>query len=308
MEGWKETYRWWWEFLKRSEDYKMLCDWSVLVLKDEQNRLSLEVFDMGDEDFVLDELPPVIDMWIDTMVEKWICQEDNENFPCPHYRFNKKDKSYNMLYGYFPVFGNIYLEAFEDFWRKFRQDQPAYFGSRKPFSDEEDVVEGWEAVAHLWNRVENIMSQGEGGEPVEIEKFKRMFINWMKIIRPSELYVRINTQHGTIKEIAKKVEIIVRKYRRTAQANAAISLEKNYRFPTRRFVNEPFQRYLSVFDLWGQADIKTIVETVYPGTNRDTTENFDSLVSMTIRDYENAKRIIANVERGKFPGNYKSAK
>ena len=263
---------------------------------------------MGDEEFVLEDLPPAIDMWIDTMVEKWICQGDNENFPCPHYRFNKKDKSYHMLYGYFPVFGNVYLESFEDFWRKLSQDPLMYFGLRKPFSDEDSVVEGWEAIGFLWNRVENIMSRSGGGEPIEIEKFKSMFVDWMKIIRPRELYIRINTQHGTIKEISKKVETIVREYRGTAQGKAAISLEKNYRLPTRKYANEPFQRYLSVFDLWGQADIKTIVEKVYSGTSRDTTENFDSLVSMTTRDYEYAKRIIANVEQGKFPGNYKTAK
>lgn len=127
-----------------------------------------------------------------------------------------------------------------------------------------------------------------GREPTLIE-FRDYFTEAME--KGGPLYLRIDAGDHDMKTLVLEFKKLVRKHRRTAM----------FLFPTTYVKVEELETYLRVYDLKEAGlTIKQIVQTVDPenkGNALDTEREFKRYI-------QKAKRIISNVERGAFPGNY----
>ena len=144
------------------------------------------------------------------------------------------------------------------------------------------------------------------------------------------LYLLIEFQHATNKEIIKEFHNILRNRRKVPAVKESWRAIKGMKMEStnkekRPLENDPqesekylyreLHRYLKVYDYRKErfkfSEITDKIQKEFPKINplEDTDENYDhylpsNLERETKRDFEKAKKIICNVERGYFPGDF----
>lgn len=266
----KENYELWWEYLKRSKGYKK---WLESDAPEEYLKWSDKCRTASRKDFPL-TIPAKI-----AAEQKWS--------------------------SIFLIWGDVHNSHFEDWWEK-RENKR---------STEEFVVDysdRWAAfdINHCFLNMKN--------KPTDItefkEEFKDDFIKRMKNSSALHLVVDCNEDIETLKkELARLVTKKKKEKKRT------LDMFRSHKLLCGQVRRENLEQYLKVYDLRNaktpELDIAKEVYTYKNGgfegkrQNKEKTgksgkgpkERGDELRNF----YKFAERIINNVERGIFPGNYR---
>lgn len=302
----KEIYRLWWEYLKRSADYKEFIEKHPEVLKNNE-LLRYYSFD-GYKHY--DEIG-----------------EDNDDDPEYREYVKERDKWQRALW-----FGNVHKDSFESWWEKFTQlpdektvaelsmhidtiVKKAYRESlkrslgaplRQTYKDllsKNDLDSDCKGFLY-WDYIRKYVELESKAihEFNDQEEFSKALREKMKQPDQPYVYLRINADTCTDDDIAGIKKIIWdKKEGFTKRCNDEIlRFHKPYFKEIGRIRYDELQRYLKIYDLrkdgmrW-----EDIFKKAYP-KKKWNEENRRSI----LMDHTKAKRIIKNVEIGNFPGKY----
>jgi len=305
-------YNLWKEYLKRSDKYKIVCEWvEDAYNKNPPDPDNTQYFEQGVVDFSLFastylslfRIKPRITL--ETYLK--ILESDGTEQPLFY-----KDSFFmwannvgfpfgnEMLMNYF-VFGNIYNE-FQGL-SLFRQVLILDFQSKA------NVYELHEIMVFLFNWALDEATTSLGRNPTFDE-----LRTWLKnLIRDDcSLHITINNPNLSKEDILNRVSDLI-DARRNETKDSGSQFDEGLRFESLRFSSNRFdcpagnlrldelQRYLKAYDLKKEGKTnKEIAEIIYP--------KFDPKIQDTkrrvMRDRKNAENIIKNVEQGVFPGKY----
>ena len=185
----------------------------------------------------------------------------------------------------------MHLVSFEIWWKKFKQ-----------LPDEESTIE--ELSPHIDEIIENANSSTQGKKSItSTNTALREYIEHPYL---PYIYLRINADTFTTNDI-KEIKRII-KSKKVDFVKRRDTGRWDFRYYTRTYFKkvgriryDELQRYLKIYDLkktgmkW-----KDIFKKTYPDMTWDEQNTRRSIHT----EYEKAKKIIKNVEKGDFPGRY----
>lgn len=229
-----------------------------------------------------DKLKVIFELWVEYLkrspkYEKY-CEQMKQKPP-----HKENDPAMGINYS---IFGDIYsrplesiLSGLED-WNTFFS--PIYdYGEL--ISDDIDLC-----VDHFMKEYNR--------EPA-IEELKTFLIS--RLSDPNKLFLRIDITGGTIEEIS---DAFVK--RLMIYPKETVSKERHKKLflsPSTRIREDELRRYLIVYDLDRQGLLmREIISQIAPDKDKSDVD----VQRAFYRDISNAEKIIENVEKGEFPGNY----
>lgn len=272
----KKIYKLWWEYLRRSDGYKAHCEKYPDAVKNTELFGIYSINSSHLREFPKDDV--IIDPDYDEFCEekkKW------------------KHASY---------FCNVHKGSFEVWWKKFAQ-----------LPDEEPTIE--ELSTHIDGMVKNAYFSTVKKSIKSMDK-DSIYWAFMKkyrkigykalheIIEQPDLpyiYLRINADAFTIDDI-KEIKRIIRRKKEDfiKRRDGSFFMHKTYFKEVGRIRYDELQRYLKIYDL-KKTGMKwpDIFKKTYPN------KEWNELNRRSIRtEYEKARKIVKNVEKGDFPGKY----
>jgi hypothetical protein len=262
----KEVLNLWWEYLKRSDIYKEYC---VIV----RNNLDKGIRFNG---------------------IKWPKKFKEE-------KGIENKLSQNMFY-YHVTFGDVYLNTFNNWWRKRKITQ----GEEIEINNYREI-EIYDFEQDVNSCIESFKSD-KGREPT-LQEFRDKFL-FNKNTFFNNLYLRINLLTSDKTEnLVKHVSKIVKEQRRDPyirELRSKINLEQfsSARVKETYFKPRELERYLEIYDLKEKEGLT--MNGVIEKMGKDSKDT--DIRSIFHQDLKRAKKIIKNVESCRFPGDYQPKK
>jgi hypothetical protein len=269
----KEIYRLWWEYLKRSHHYKTFL---------EENR---------GKDFFLEGLKAGL--------------HEPPNFTAR-------------------IFGDVWTQSFENWWERETNNpmtriKPDPEGKKPHIKDASREYSGDISFAY------NIFRLRNNREPNEDELIDAFGVSMRHLSDWGTVRIDVDL-HAPMEELVREFRGYISQKRRERKAREfAMKIRGIKGKPTKGKLKDELQRYLDVYDLTNKGlSIEQIVEKIGTPAQRESIKKkrqsakeretsdkskdhgYDSetVERMYRRDLEKAKRIIDNVGRGFFPGDY----
>jgi len=187
------------------------------------------------------------------------------------YLRKKNDATKIPFYSLYGKYGNVHEHSFDEYWKD-KKPSPIIV---KDFIDE--IGSYVDSVARIYQ------DQNAGREP-SIALLKKELIDFMQIAFEGYAYLLVAQRDYTYQEADKLKEEV-----------GKILKE---RCPKKRFVKEELKRYLDVYDMRTKEPritYREIQKKLYPKI-----EYTDNTRRARINDFNKAKNIINNIEKGKF--------
>jgi hypothetical protein len=270
----KEVYRLWWEYLKRSENYKAYCNAVREVIKIAQKR--------GEPNSKIIKKLFAEDSPYPELMEKYFAK----GLSLKKDDFTVSAKIIGMNRNW-QAFGDVFVDSFDDWWK---------VTLTMDFSIPLVVLNDPDAVKAL---------------PMFVEECKRLKEERKKFPSPKEM-IDIITQsereylfiavpmvgNMTMETISKKIADARAMWKRDDDFLYFDFLFKRFFMPVGRVRFEELKRYLQVYDLKQEGlKMKDIIAKVDPSSRGEDVHVLRAFRS----DLQKAKKIIANVESGCFP-------
>lgn len=242
----EQIYELWIEYLRRSEDYKILCEY---VNKNGFLSLGATPESLKGKEFL-----PVT------------------------YLF----------------FGDIYKQSFKETFSKIST-------WLETFSSLSSSVENYSNL--IESDVEQLISNLKRTNKREpnIYELKNVIVQFIK--NSSTLYLKVELSNTTMKNIKKRITEILKERKKIIKTIPSLMPNQNIRL-------EELERYLRIFDYRKDGLDYDKILSIEP--HRKTTKNHENAEDYAKRafkrDLQYAKKIIKNVEKGLFPGEYHSKK
>ncbi len=270
----KEMYRLWVEYLKQSENYKLMCDCELAHMKQDEERVAFEVFHQKRH-----LTSKAIDaLWSKYLDMFWYSFAVFDNIHSPDYSFER-----------------WWAETFE--WRRKSAQKDGISIISKPY---------------LLDRAEKTISQtqtdGEQDDTmpkwmyVSPEDFvKHMFFDPDKI----NLSVDIRFPFKLLQEAFRKIVVDQKMSRHINSASEQKYLNNKVPTPITRRLSAELRTYLEVYKLRKNgAKWKDVISQIAPAYIDDRGRMTENGRRLFLEYFKKAKRIIENAEKGIFPGRY----
>lgn len=267
----KDYYNLWWEYLKRSDAYKNLCDKRFEILKFCQSQSEINLEDCYKID--------------DTSVELSGVEYSIEEFI--------------RLVRVFSNFGDVFNTDFENWWEKIKTPV-----SRKPVKDLCTIEELTNMLLPYYGLFKSNYDIADAVKSIcgNLYLFEQRYLYLKVDVMGKATSREIASEIAGMKAKRKKDKVF--------KILSKIYHEEDVR-PTAPIYYDELRRYLNVYDLYSEGGLKKVIETIHPECNLsnyeyDEDENLsrDSIERELRRDLEKARKIITNVEQGYFPGEY----
>ena len=317
----KEYWRLCWEYLKRSDKYKELCDkvYNYIYLRSRENKeLCVKIYnDMylrsGKDKGLCDSICTQADMRDERC--KLICYEkdltNQDLLDSPHIAGQYKghaeynnvltDEEVQLLYNY-AFLGDIYRLNFDDWWEHKkgtgdRANAHWFKDALQEYSPTREMIEG---IDNFINSYENSTSFIDSGREPTLQELKEHLHNqlnqWGDLPKLG-CYLKIDlfpSRLDTIKSTTEIVKVLKGQFEKILTAKyKGISLMT----PKRIRVDE-LEKYLKVYDYRKQGlKWEDIIGEFGENYIEPTRIEF-------LRFHKKAKKIISNIEQGIFPGQY----
>ena len=276
----KEVYELWWEYLKRSELYKVVCQLIPEAIYKENNQTFVS-FDKLEE--LLESKFKVDD--------DMITDEGNREVGISKIQLNQS--FYNVMVGYMEeylgFFGDIFNNSFDDWWDKKRKEKIKQPLQVIDFSDPNDT-NAYKMINSYVKSLSNYRNElkkhlkGTGEKPTPFSEEPNRY-----------LYLAIPMVGGvTMEEISKQIADI----RKIRKKDFEIDdfYYRRFDMPVSRVRLKEMKHYLEVYDRWKKGmKMKDIISEMAP-------DRYGENILRSFRsDLQKAKKIIQNVECGSFP-------
>lgn len=214
---------------------------------------------------------------------EWTRAKRKDKSLSPPEKFKKKeDGSAPKEVFIFLEFRDVFVNSFEEWW-KFHKDRMEY---RKIHSSPKGIEYYNEVIERDFDYCINSFKNHEGRE-LSLQEFKEAFLKRMEQDSHYFIYLMVNVNGVSIKELEKQFQDILKDQR----AKRVL-----YR---QRIQAKPLERYLQVYDLKKHGlKWRDIANKVQSGS----TGAFDNVKRALQNDFDQAEMIIKNVEKGIFPG------
>lgn len=217
-------------------------------------------------------------------------------------KFAKKQKIHPVVFvNYYISFGNIHRSDFNKWWVKYEQDL------RSSQLIVSDLSTDNEFLFNLTNLISGIIFQFRKRN---ISKFsaednfiiRKSIQNFFSCVGKDSVYLKLNINrrmnYGNVSSMIRKIITEKGNIRQISQSTKV-----------NRFMKNEINIYLQVYDLRKQGiTYQNIIKKI--STDKDELYYSDdrNFWSFYARKFRYAKRIINNVENGKFPGKYEDEK
>lgn len=251
----KEIYRLWWEYLKRSEKYKIYCNYMH-----EFSKIKIKKGKTNSPTALKKPIKPTLTVDLNIL-------------------------EFNYMQRYFNNFGDIFIDSFDDWWKKFKPSQYKY-----PVFvlNHHDAIKGLPLFTKEFKK-----QQKEKRKPLSPKEM-------LNILTESEyefIFLAVPMVGGvTMEDISKQIADIRKKWIKKFDIE-----DFNFRrfyMPVSRVRFGELQRYLKVYDLHKQGHtMKEIIAKIDPHRSPDN----DNVLRSYRSDLQKAKKVIYHVEIGSFP-------
>ena len=268
----KEVYRLWWEYLKRSEDYKEFCGWMRKKREDRKTP-------------VPEKFKPKLD--------------------------KKGGKINHHIVLTFMGFGDVHAYTFEEWWDWMKEKMEEREQNKIhcwPKAIENYLV--WYIETCIDSFETDKDGQGLTLEDVK-RGLKKHFVEHVKRFDPGSLFLMIDPAKGKTKELCEEFKQIIIAKKKDPLVKGRERIYKQRAEPCTQVRIEALKRYLAVYDASKKRNkntytLKDVIREI--GTNVDK-ENLNSEKAVdVVRAYgaclQKARKIIRNTEYGIFPGAY----
>lgn len=302
-----QFYKLWWEYLKRNDDYKELCEW---VFNNKETRYLIsssacpkfqKIKKLEDVDF---------DSVIDPDLQDSICIDpNNPNNSSTGLTLYKNNVIANLgrcwlvnsgLYANLFRFGNVHANSFET-WMNMQQED-IKINSQKSVTIYNFEQEFNSSIEHF--------KRAEERNPT-IQEFVDHFLSRIYFPCSATIHFEVDLLTPyTIQDLLKQIGKIIKKERNKPEIRR-IRAEKNLLPFSNTQVKDNYlrldelERYLKIYDLKKQGlKMMDIIKIIEPKAyNKDV-----NVQRAFYLDIEKAKMIIKNVGLGIFPGEYQPRK
>ncbi len=275
----EEVYRLWWEYLRRSKNYKEFCDWMIAKRKD-RSRPAPDKFNPkknGELKHILFTFLCFRDIYSVSFKEWW--------------KWFKKNAESNE----FRVLSGIKAEVLSEQMRSSMVTASARSNRAAKVKVTTEAVTNAE---YYFDRCIESYKELHGKEP-KLREFKKFFPVWSSVSTwgVDKLFLVVDVSVSEPKDLAEDVRKLISQKRKTPETKSAVSRNYSWR-PSSYLHIEELKRYLDVYDLR---------EKEPPTTWPDIVQQFASKANIiedirTFKLYnQKAKKIIENVEHGHFP-------
>jgi len=271
----KKHYGLWWEYLKRSDDYRIFCK----VIKKEKRHKEARKISCTAEAAIF-----VVNNKGDNLNEEFKKSSTSRLFV-----------NFLELYGFF---GNVHADSFEKWWST----------AKKQIENMENIPALVDYTSFM--KIDLLFCaetlKNVDGKVPTIERLINYFPIFLKKRYLGGAFLLVNVARKSKKELNSQFEkFIVHRKEEPATRKLEQDSKRNYKPFASAIkkeisvkVNE-LERYLEVYDLWKK---HKIMSYIIEKQGKDS-KNPDHR-SMVHGDLKRAKKIIKNVEQGEFPGNY----
>jgi hypothetical protein len=299
----KPVFKLWWEYLRRSEKYKKVCDW----FRERMNGESENPLESNNLffDYILHiiKIDSRIPFYLSTLLTL-------ENVRSANYKPDKSEEFFKraielqfpfadeLLINFF-IFRDISNNAFDDYYRRARD--LIYFRKKEKLFTYNELRNEADLI---FDQIEERATINLGRKP-KIEEYKKYLKEWF-CYDPFHLYLKFFIPLLNIDEAKSYISKLVHekqkepRYKNKAKYYMPPNTER-FQFPTGNARIKELRRYLETFDLKraGKKN-KEIAEIIYPDLDSDPQD----IIRRVQRDHKKAKAIVKNVESGLFPGKY----
>ena len=306
----KEIYKIQWEYLKRSEDYERFCNWMPDLeedkdISDKMHSIcrNLRIQHPNDAD-------GLVDYWLGQSALTALYEYDDPVIK----RLHESNKLDSMLEN-FRVFGNVHSHSFENWWERqgqyLKEVYDKYVGGdfdagliyikfKRPVCGVEDYKEfikrdiGW-CISKFSSKNERKPTCHELGDSL-LERISN---------HKGYVYLVVDVVDKSLKDLTKQFEKIVRKHKQDTSIKQLKEDQKRYFKPISNkdeYIRiEEIKRYLKVYDLKKKG---LRIQDIIKEFKRTTKASPVDVQRAYYLDIKRAKKIIENVEKGVFPGEY----
>lgn len=299
----KIIYNLWWEYLRRSKNYKKVCLWFREII-DKNPDSSLEVYNSFIVYllYIMEKDSRVPFYVMAEMTIKSIQLNPNKHNKATEFFswvINSKFPFNNeMLLNYF-IFGDIFRNSFDDYYK--RADMLLKYRTKFQTSNYSDLTD---RIDYIIDWVEESAIEELGRKPT-LDEYKKHLRDWF-VHDKFHLYTCIFIPSIELDKAKSYISRLI-KYRRKERKYIEEAkyylppFTERFQYPTGNIRIAEIERYLNTFDFKkGGKKNKEIAKITYP--NLEPTDQ--NTIRRVQRDHKNAKKIIKNVETGFFPGNY----
>lgn len=273
----KEVYRLWWEFLKRSEKYKIYCA-AVRKVMDDACKKKGEEYVRKIERLILKHTPQ--------RENKVIRQLFASNYPTDELNdSNVLDEVINMEENWL-TFRDIFVGSFDDWWKS--QEKMDFSVPMVALND----LDAIEKFPYFLKKCTELKENGSNLSPQEV-------INTLIDEEYEYLFIAVPmVGNMTMDDISKAIAETRAKWRKKDRFILSDYYFRRFFMPVSRIRFDELERYLRVYDRKQQGlKIKEIIADLDPFKRCN-----DGDVQRVFRsDLQKAKKIIRNVESGFFP-------
>lgn len=273
----KEVYRLWWDYLERSDKYKVYCDSVRKVICDVRKKKGKEYL-IKNMRHILSKESRKENKFIRQLFESGLPMEERGIIAA----VIVKDMERNWL-----SFGDIYVGSFDDWWKE--QEKINFSVPMIVLND----LNAHKKFPYFLEECELIKKErGKNPEPKEI----------IKILTEEEnnyLFIAIPMVGKiTMDDISKKIADVRAKWKKDDKFISSNFYFRRFYMPVSRVRFDELKRYLGIYDRKQMGlSIKQIIAEIDPYKRCNDVD-----VQRVFRsDLRKAKKIISNVESGFFP-------
>lgn len=260
----KLVYRLWWEFLKRSDDYREYCEWQREKRKNP-------------------ETPPP-----EKLVQKGF---DPEGHP------------FVFIYGLFldvharKIRGRPY--TFEVWWEK---NEPFLSGIHDRNGSESVRDYSSRAHDHIQSLIKKT-SDSQGREP-SLAEFQTRFVRELQTGMPPRLYLEVDLTETEAGPLVRQFNELLTSLRESPRIRFWKNFSDDRTWPTSKLTLLELKRYILVYDLWKKGKSMPEIVMKVGTESQKKHYSDPNVHAVFREDLAKAKAIIKNVEQGAFPGFY----
>lgn len=270
----KEVYRLWWEYLKRSERYRLICEILTRLKLHKTARLNTSERNRLIKEY--DKYAYNIDISLIIASTAWI--------------------PYNT---YWQIYGNVFETKFEDVWMKGHMVKLKDTSATKlPVVD----LRKSDTVSYIIFQDDYIRTSDEYLDAY-LEPESRT-TGFKKLLKSSVSYIFLGIPivgTANMKSISAEIKTIRDSYMKTEKAKVCDGIMKQAIAPSGQIRLDELNFYLKVYDLRKEGlTMPQVIKKLRPEQSSDSTNVSRQFFSFQ----KKAKQIISNVEYGYFPGKY----
>ena len=261
----KDIYKLWWEYLKRSEDYKSFCEWQKARRRDADTPLPKSLTKKIRGDLNKHPFTHIYAYFLDVHAE------------------TLKGKPYN----------------FEIWWKK----QQKVLKAIEENNTRPSVVDYSELIQKEMRACLTVLKHAKGREPTAEELIKQFSFQIKKAI-PPKIYVQIDLTKDEIGPLVRGVNHFMVEEKKKPRFSFWEKLHEQPNWPKSKIRFLELKRFLLVYDYHSEGlPMEQIVLKVGTRAQKENYSD-DAVISGFEEDLAKAVRIVKNVEQGSFPGYY----